>query len=190
MTLVYLFLFAVPFVYSSQLKKADRAVCRSYCEISARSRSSLLRRSASGVLWTPGCHGGPQQPSDPCAAALRLPSAGRGGLPAVLAAGGPEQLPGSVGPGEPHQGQVRAEPAQHRQPVRGRVLPAAHRERLRAAGQRLRQVRLVPGPRSQISGDLSGSRRCMFWQARTNMAGFQQADLSRSIVSTFCSINP
>ena len=87
-------------------------------------------------------HGCQQQQFHPRAPAVRLPAAGRGPLPHVLAARGPEGVSRGGGSGERHPGQVRAERQEHPEPLRGRLLPPAHRAHLRGAGQRQRQVRV------------------------------------------------
>lgn len=62
----------------------------------------------------------------------------------MLAARGPERVSRGGGPRERHQGEVRFRPWEHPQPLRGRLLPAAHGERVRGARQRQRQVRVLP----------------------------------------------
>lgn len=111
-----------------------------------RRRKELELRLACFVValaraQTHACHHGcPQQQLYPPAAPLRLPAAGRGGLPDVLAARGPEREPRGGRPRERHPGEVRLQPREHPQPLRRRLLPAAHGEHLRGAGQRQRQV--------------------------------------------------
>lgn len=131
---------------AAQIPGSYEGFSDSCCETSVRKHRCCRRRNSSCIS---ACCGGPgrsdgcpQQQLYPRAAPLRLPAAGRGGLPDVLAARGPEHVPRGGGPGEHHPGEVRVQPQEHPQSLRRGVLPAAHGEHLRGAGQRQRQVRV------------------------------------------------
>lgn len=100
----------------------------------------LLSLKAACFLARSRSDGYPQWYVYPRALALWLPAAGFGRLSHVLAARGPEHVPRGGGPGEHHPREVRLQSQEHPQPLRGGLLPPAHREHLRAEGQRQRQV--------------------------------------------------